>query len=61
MKVTGWKPGFEELPKREIKYILSSVEVPKLELEQLSRGLKYAFFVPGGTFPIVITFELTME
>ena len=61
MEVNGWKPCFEELPEREIKSILSSVEVPKLELEQLLRGLKYAFFISSDTFPVVITSKLTME
>ena len=27
----------------------------------MSRGLKYAFFIPGDTFPIAITSELTIE
>ena len=61
MEVNGWKPRFEELPERETKSILSSIEVPKLELKQLLCGIKYAFFISGDTFPIVITSELTME
>ena len=32
-----------------------------MELKQLSRGLKYAFFTPGDTFPVAITSELTIE
>ena len=27
----------------------------------MSRGLKYAFFTPGDTFPVAITSELTIE
>ena len=61
MEVNGCKPRFEELPKRETKSIFSSVEVPKLELKQLLRGLKYAFFISGDTFLVIITSELTME
>ena len=61
MEVNGWKPRFEELLERETKPLPSSVEVPKLELKQFSCGLKYAFFIPSDTFPVVITSELTME
>ena len=57
MEVNGWKPRFEELLKRETQSLLSSVEVPKLELKQLSCGLKYAFVIPGDPFPIAITSE----
>ena len=61
MEVNGWKPRFEELPERETQSLLSSVEVTKLELKQLSCGLKYAFFILGDTFPVAITSELTIE
>ena len=61
MEVNGWKQRFKELLERETLTLLSSVKVPKLELKQLSRGLKYAFFIPGDTFPIAITSELTIE
>ena len=61
MEVNGWKPRFEELPKRNTKPLPSSIEVPKLELKQLPRDLRYAFLEPGDTFPIVFTSELTVE
>ena len=47
MEVNEWKPRFKELLKRETQSLISSVEILKLELKQLSCGLKYAFFIPG--------------
>ena len=54
MEVNDWKPCFEELLERETKFILSSVKVPKLELKQLLRGLKYAFFISVIPFLLLL-------
>jgi hypothetical protein len=61
MELNCWKPRFEELPKSENKALPSSVAIPKLELKQLSSGLKYAFIELGDTFLVVISSILNMD
>ena len=39
----------------------SSEEAPQLELKSLPNGLKYAYFDPSETFPVVISSALNEE
>ncbi len=48
-----WRPCFEELTKTEKKPMPSSEETPQLELKPLPSFFKYAYLVPGETFPVV--------
>ncbi|PON54606.1 hypothetical protein PanWU01x14_193470, partial [Parasponia andersonii] len=39
----------------------SALETLKIELSQLSKGLKYVFLGSGNTFPVIISSELSVD
>ena len=53
-----WCSQFEELPQRDSLPLPSSLEIPKLELKELPKELKYAFLGDRESFPVVISFHL---
>ncbi|WZZ66228.1 hypothetical protein YC2023_077598 [Brassica napus] len=67
----GSKDQYEELPQivnQEASVILqgdtqqddwSELKAPKVELKPLPNGVRYAFLGPNGTYPVIVSSELT--
>ena len=53
-----WCFQFKELPPRDSIPLPLSLEIPKLELKELPKELKYAFWGENESFSVVISSQL---